>query len=211
MSSRGLFGVFGAVILFFVLASQWYEKQRERQPNAEAKNSEVLVRPYSPVFGAANAKVTLVEFLDPECETCGTIHPMVKNLVNEFDGELRLVVRYMPFHENSVDVAYLLEAAREQKKFWEALALFFSKQPEWARHEDPRPELLLGYLESIGVNMERINNSLELEPEPLQRIQQDYDDGVVLNVVHTPTFFVNGRMVDGIDYQLIKSAIRREL
>jgi protein-disulfide isomerase len=58
---------------------------RQRQAEAEAAaaaapaaDQALLIRPYSPSFGPADAPVTLVEFFDPSCEACRAYHPVVQ-------------------------------------------------------------------------------------------------------------------------------------
>jgi protein-disulfide isomerase len=72
----------------------------------------LLIRPHSPTLGPAQAPVTIVEFFDPECEACRAMYPIVKQVMADFDGRVRLVIRYMPLHRNSVYAALLLEASR---------------------------------------------------------------------------------------------------
>ena len=75
------------------------------------KTDENLVRPDSPAQGPENARVILVEFLDPECEACRAFYPTVKKILKEYEGRIRFVVRYMTFHSNSVLAASATEAA----------------------------------------------------------------------------------------------------
>jgi protein-disulfide isomerase len=70
--------------------------------SAPSVAESTLIRADSPAMGNKDAKVTLVEFLDPECEACGAIHPMVKELKFKYESKMRFVVRYMPLHGNSV-------------------------------------------------------------------------------------------------------------
>ena len=78
-------------------------------------------RPHSPVFGNPAAKVTIVEFFDPSCETCRAFYPIVKGIVTSSFGQVRLVVRYAPLHKGSDTAVKILEAARQQGKYWEAV------------------------------------------------------------------------------------------
>ena len=60
-------------------------------PNAG--QAERLVHPDSPTLGPSDAPATPVDFLDPDCESCRAAYPIVKNLLAEFENEIRLVVR----------------------------------------------------------------------------------------------------------------------
>jgi len=202
-----LAGIAIALVAAFVIAANLY--QTEEQAAVEAAppvNAELLIRPHSPILGPADAPVTLVEFLDPECEACGVMHPIVKQVLAEFEGRIRLVARYMPLHRNSAYAASLLEASREQDKYWVLMDAFFARQGEWARHDAPKPELLPMYAGWLGLDVARLKEAAS-NPEIAQRIQQDQADGRALGVRGTPTFFVNGRPLPQIGYEPLRDAI----
>ena len=177
---------------------------------ASTLRSTFLVRPHSPALGPQDAPVTVVEFLDPECESCRVMYPMVKQLMTEFDGRARLVVRYMPLHGNAVYASSLLEAAREQDKYWEFLEIMMARQPEWASHAAPRPELLLTYAPMVGLDVERLKADAE-NPQIRIRILQDQTDGQSLGVTGTPTFFINGGELMRLSYGDLRNAILAQL
>src|SRR5690606_22881454 len=85
---------------------------------SQLEKQEQLIRPHSVTFGPSDAKVTLVEFLDPECESCRAFFPFVKQLLDEYKNDLRLVIRYAPFHPNATQAIKIMEAARKQDKYW---------------------------------------------------------------------------------------------
>jgi protein-disulfide isomerase len=187
------------------------KEQRTQQVATQAKTDPaIFVRPHSQALGPANAKVTVVEFLDPECESCRASFPMVKQLLAGYGGRVRLVVRYMPFHKNSVYAASALEAAAQQGKFWEMLAVLFENQPLWGDHHAPKPELIPEYAQQIGLDMTAFNASIN-SPRHKEVIETDREDGKKLGVVGTPTFFVNGRLVDPLGYDTLKGMIDQEL
>lgn len=206
-----MLGISACLITIFLLAAYWYRNQERKEANTRTmKNADLLVRSYSPSLGPSDATVTIVEFFDPECEACRAFFPIVKSLLNEFPGKVRLVLRYMPFHKNSMYAATVLEAARKQGKYWEALELMFARQPEWASHHAPRPELLTGYMKSLSLNMDALGASLE-DMEPKSKIQQDQQDGTQLGVTGTPTFFVNGKLLQRLDPEELRTAIKDAL
>ena len=151
-----------------------------------------LVRPHSPVLGPANAPVTLVEFLDPACEACAAFSPIVKQIQLLYADDVRVVVRYAAFHQGSDEAVRLLEAARMQGKFDEALTALFNGQPEWAAHHAPDTERAWQIVEATGVNLARARRDAKsAKADAVLRI--DAEDVVALKVDRTPTFFVNGR------------------
>lgn len=187
--------IVGLVIIvggYFVAKNIYQTNTKEELSFLARTNSQIFVRDYSPRYGNHEAKVYLIEYLDPECESCRKFYPQVKSLLEMFKGKVQLVVRYAPFHQNSQIAIRALEAARMQGKYWEALELLFEKQPEWGNHHNPRPELIFDFLQSLNLNMERLKKDME-SPLITKMIEQDYEDLRILNVRGTPSFYVNGR------------------
>lgn len=173
-------------------------------------NPTTLIREHSYSKGPADAKVTIVEFFDPECEACRATHPILNGLYNEYSGKIRIVYRYTPFHTNSVYASSVLEEAREHGKFEEALSILFKNQPVWGSHHDPRPELIPDYMEKIGLARNLFDRDIVIAKHKA-KIELDQKDGRELLVELTPTFFVNGRKLNSIGYVHIKAAIDESL
>jgi len=210
-----LAAVAATLLGLFVLAANLYRPANDApEPNPDSSastlRSSFLVRPHSPTFGRQEAAVTIVEFLDPECESCRVMYPMVKQLLTEFDGRVRLVIRYMPLHGNAVYASSLLEAAREQDKYWDFLEIMMARQPEWASHAAPRPDLLLTYAPLVGIDVARLKADAE-NPQIRIRILQDQTDGQSLGVTGTPTFFINGSELLRLSYGDLRNAILAHL
>lgn len=211
------------VVVAAVVGASYYRKsvQGERRGNANADGP--LVRPDSPALGPADAPVTLVEFLDPECESCGAFHPTVKKILKDYDGKVRLVVRYMPFHPNSVLAATVTEAAGEQGKYWEMQELLFRRQPEWgeihghgghaaarAARREPPPVLFERYAAELGLDVGRVRAAVA-QNRYAAKVERDRRDGQSLGVTKTPTFFVNGRQLARFSQQDLRALIEDEL
>ena len=177
---------------------------------AASTGQPLLVRPHSPTLGAANARVSIVEFFDPECEACRAMYPIVKDVMKEFDGQAKLVIRYMPNHPNSRSAAALLEAAREQNKYWEYLEIMMFRQPEWASHHAPRPELLLAYAAEVGLDVKRLQADA-MRADIRARIEADQSDGLALGARQTPTFFINGKPLMQLGHEPLRGAVQAAL
>lgn len=210
--SKSLLAVVVAVLVaVFVVGANWYRGRESADVDEAASGGAAqLVRPYSIAQGPASAPVTVVEFFDPECEACRAMYPIVKQVMAEFDGRVRLVIRYMPLHQNSAYAATLLEAARAQNKYWEYLEIVMLRQPEWASHSAPRPDLLMTYAPLAGLDVEQLRLATT-DPELKSRIQQDEADGVALGANRTPTFFINGKVLAQLGYGPLRAAIEAEL
>lgn len=199
------------LIIFFAAGAWLYKtKEKERIGFLALENFKTFVPDHAPVMGADIAQVYVVEFMDPECESCRAFHPIMKMLMNEFEGKIKLVIRYAPFHGNSEYIIKVLEAARKQNKYWEALDVLFQYQPYWGDHHHPQPELVWTYLPQAGVDIEKAKADLD-DPASVQLIEQDRKDGMALGVRQTPTFFVNGRQLESFGEEGLRQLITEEL
>jgi protein-disulfide isomerase len=208
----------GAVVVIAAfLGARYYQESLQSERISTAANSP-LVRPDSPTLGPADAPVTLVEFLDPECESCRAFYPTVKQILKDYDGNVRLVVRYMTFHQNSALAATFIEAAGEQGKYWEMLETLFRWQPEWGeRHGEPhhtqsKPPVALfeKYAMELGLDVDKIKSAVA-QNRYAAKLERDKSDGQSLGVSKTPTFFVNGRQLARFSEQDLRSLIDEEL
>lgn len=164
----------------------------------------------APTLGAADAKVHIVEFLDPACETCALFFPMVKNWMNEVPGQIRLSVRHVAFHEGADHAVRALEASRRQGKYWETLEALLGSQTQWTRHHKVLPEQIEPAIASVGLDMEQLRadmNSMQV----LQRFEQDKRDAITLKISKTPTYYVNGRPLPSFGAQQLADLVREEL
>lgn len=178
---------------------------------------ETLLRPDSPTLGPADAPVTVVEFLDPECESCRAFNPTIKKILKEYDSRVRLVVRYMPLHPNSLSAATFTEAAGEQGKYWQAQEILFQKQPEWGtKHGQPAGAqadintLFRNYATELGLDMGKMDGAFA-ENRYAAKLERDKKDGQALGVRQTPTLFVNGRRLARLNESDLKALIEEEL
>lgn len=214
-----LLAVVGLVAIAGVLGASYYRKSVEKAPEPGTKIREELRRDDVPVIGPADAKVTVTEFYDPECESCAQFHPKMKALQKEFEGQVRFVYRYATFHKNARLAALYTEAAGEQGKYWEMQTKLFEKQPEWGeRHGHDAPstppppanDLFDKYAKELGLNMDQLKASVA-DPKTAARIDRDMKDVAALRVNRTPTFYVNGRILSQFGDQYLRSLIRDEL
>lgn len=200
-----LVGVIAVVAGIFAFMRTQYREQKQDTVNTKA--SEYLIRDNHASIGDPSAKVTLVEFLDPECEACAAVDPTIKGLVKEFEGKVYFVVRYMPLHKNSMLAAAALEETRASGKYFQALSTLFYAQPQWASHHDPKPELIAVILKKLDIDIMDIKPA-DLIEKHRAHIERDQADGKALGVVGTPTLFINGQIVDDMSYQGLKARIQ---
>lgn len=207
------------VVIAGVIGASYYRGEVQKAP-VTPDNSQVLVRPDSMTLGPADAKVTVVEFLDPECESCAAVAPQVKALLKEYEGKgVRFVARYMPLHRNAKLAAQYTEAAGEQGKYWEFQEKLFAMQGEWGEKHGPGAHtaptapvstLFEKYGKEIGLDPQQLNAAAG-KIEYQQKAERDLNDGRALGVRGTPTFFVNGRKLARLSMQDLRAMINEEL
>lgn len=200
-----------ALIFGFLFASNAYKKHQAEKLSFMAKeNASTFVREHSQTLGSDDAKVYLVEFMDPACETCAAFTPLVKQMMTAYPGKIKLVLRYAPFHDGADYFVKILEAAKKQGKYWETLDIMYRSQPYWASHSNPQPQKIWQFLPQAGVDIEQIKKDMN-DPAIAALIAQDIADAKTLDVRKTPGFFVNGRPLQKFGYQQLQELVQSEL
>ena len=212
MNQKWIFG--GAVtllLLVFVVATMSYKTETsEQSAQVVNRNRDRLVRMHSPTLGNAQAKVEIVEFLDPACETCSKFYPLVKQMMAANPSDIRLVLRYAPFHNGSEAVVAVLEAARKQGKLWPVLEALLASQAAWAPNHTAQVDLVWKQLDGLGLDLEKLRADMNA-PEIGRIIEQDLADAQALNVTKTPEFFVNGQPLPSFGFDQLKALVDRAL
>lgn len=203
-----------SVVVVLLVAAAWMLlfNSKATQPSQPAitSNAAALASEHSPMLGAANAKVHIVEFLDPACETCATFFPVVKQMMADNPDRIRLSVRHVPFHQGSEYVVRLLEASRRQDKYWQTLEALLASQSQWAPHHTVQPDLVWPVIAGIGLNTDQLIADMKA-PEVEQRMQRDIDDARALKVTATPEYFVNGRPLPSFGLQQLQGLVGEAL
>lgn len=171
-----------------------------------------LIRPHSPIIGPTDARVSIVEFFDPSCEACRAFHPIVKQILAAFQNDVRLVIRYTPFHQGSDEAVRIIEAARLQGKFLPVFEALLAGQPQWAVHGAPDLNKAWEFARSAGLDVERARRDANSN-EITRVLSQDVADVKANNIRGTPTFFVNGKPLPSFGpqqlYDLVASEVQR--
>jgi protein-disulfide isomerase len=144
------------------------------------------------VLGDPAAPVTVLEYGDYECPYCAAAAPVLRRLVEESDGGVRLVYRNFPIadrHPYALTAALAAEAAGAQGAFWPMHDLLFVKQD---RLDDAS---LRNYAERLGLDPDRIVGAAA---QPFgDKVEADFAAGIEAGVAGTPTVFVDGRQFSG--------------
>jgi protein-disulfide isomerase len=154
--------------------------------------------------GSATAPLTLVEYGDYQCPSCGAAHPIVTELRRALGSRMRFVFRNFPLtqiHSHAQDAAETAELAGTAGKFWEMHDLLFEHQDALERED------LGDYAAELGIHPERVRSALR-NGDFSQRIREDFLSGARSGVNGTPTFFIQGERYDGsADFESLLRAL----
>ena len=207
--------IFGLTVLVLIIAfmfgSSYYKgKQAEKIGFMAQENASIFIRDHSQIVGSDDAKVYLIEFMDPACETCAAFSPIIKQIMDANPGKIKHVIRYAPFHHGADNFVKILEAAKKQGKYWETLDIMYKSQRYWASHSNPQPQKIWQFIPQAGVNVEQIRRDMN-DPAIAKLIDQDLADAKTLNVRKTPGFFVNGKPLQTFGSRQLLQLVQDEL
>jgi len=203
--------VVGILVVALVVAALRYDSNKAGPSQTDdAARLEALASEQAPMFGDPGAKVHIVEFLDPACGTCAAFYPMVKGWMAQVPGQIRLSVRHVAFHSGADYVLKVLEASRNQDKYWETLEALLMSQRQWVQNHVVQPDQVGPAIAGVGLDMERLMADMDSD-EVAQRIERDAQDAVTLKVSKTPDYYVNGRPLPSFGQQQLADLIREEL
>lgn len=164
----------------------------------------------APVLGSANAPVTIVEFSDYQCPYCGRhfqeTYPLIKSQYVD-TGKAKIVFMDFPlgFHEQALPAANVARCAGEQGRYWEMHDLLFENQATLGT------ETYKNLAQQLGLDMAKFNSCSE-SGKYNSDIQADQTYGGQVGVGGTPSFFINGKQLEGAQpFSAFKAAIDAEL
>lgn len=159
-----------------------------------------------------NPAVTVVEFLDFECEGCRAAYPIVEQLRADYGDRVEFVVRYFPLsgHYNAERAARAVEAAAQQGQLEAMYHMMFDTQPEWGEQRTAADDVFRGFADDLGLDKAAFD-AVYNDPATVDRIRIDQRDGEALGVLGTPTFFVNGEEVPVRQADDLRNAIEDAL
>jgi len=152
--------------------------------------------------GAAQAPVTLIEYSDFECGFCRVAQGVVREVLAEYPGRVRLEFKHypLPSHANARPAALAAEAARQQGMFWEMHDRLFA---DAARLDAAG---LREHARALGLDLARFEAAMA-GPEAAAAVDRDIAEGGRNGIPGTPTFFVNGQQAANYDIASLRSAI----
>lgn len=150
--------------------------------------------------GNLDADLVIVEYGDYQCPYCGAAYPVLKELMSQFGSQIKFVFRNFPLsemHQYARPAAIAAEAANLQGKFWEMHDAIYENQRELNEN------FLMKLAEKLKLNIPQFEKDLE-SIKLAEKVDADFESGIMSGVNGTPSFFVNGKKFDGGAEDLIE-------
>lgn len=167
----------------------------------------------APALGDPNAPVTIVEYSDFECPVCRNLHDVLRGLLPNFAGKVRVVFKDFPIEQlhpwaRTAAIAGHCAYGQDPGAFWKLYDLIYDNQDiisagnAWTKMTE--------YAGQSGLNIDTFKSCMA-SPEAGAAVNASRANGETLEVTSTPTLFVNGRRMVGADERLLQQYINYEL
>jgi protein-disulfide isomerase len=178
-----------------------------------AENRAQIQMNDAPSLGDSNAAVTLVEYSDFECPVCRNLHDVLRGLLPNYAGKVRVVFKDFPIEQlhpwaRTAAIAGRCAYQQDPKAFWKMYDFIYDSQGiisaanAWTK--------MLDYAGQSGLDAEAFKSCMA-SPEAGAAVNASRANGQQLDVNSTPTVFVNGRRIVGADAHLLEQYINYEL
>jgi len=164
-----------------------------------------------PLKGSEDAPVTIIEFSDFQCPLCEGFYTETLPQIEEAyikTGKVKFIYRDFPLrntHSYAQKAAEAAECADDQGKFWEYHNMLFENQDALKITD------LKKYAADLELDTEKFNTCLD-SGEKEEEVNADLKDGESYRVGGTPTFFINGQVLEGAyPFEIFQNIIEQEL
>jgi protein-disulfide isomerase len=168
-----------------------------------------------PSRGPADAKVTIVEFSDFQCPFCSRGYQILEEQVlPEYEGKVRFYFKHLPLksiHPWAEGAAVATECAAQQSPdaFWKMYHATFKAQREI--NQDNLKTKMTEFAKNAGLDETKFAQCYDGKTA-LPRVEKDVAEAAAVGANSTPTFFINGRRLEGAQpLENFKAIIDEEL
>ncbi len=203
--SRNAWIIF-VVICVTILGGLIYLSRQDKVQVGEVKTNKIVKATAASgnigdhVFGSSEGKVLLIEYGDFQCPACGSAHPILKEISQEYKDDLTFIFRNNPItqiHPNAKVAAAAAEAAGLQGKYWEMHDILYEQQTTWSNASiDDRQAFFIDMAKEVAVpDIDKFKKDLS-SSKVSSKINFDLALGRKDNVSATPTIFFNGKHLE---------------
>src|SRR5262245_1617671 len=200
-------GVAGSIVYSLLHAPPRADAEAKRGPRRPRRvvgnvTNEELLKPGSLpdlVIGQANAPITIVEYASMTCNHCANFHNTVLPTIKEKyidSGKVKLIFREFPLDERAALASMVARCAGDDKTM-PLISMLFSKQEEWATAKQDFLPKLFKFGQQVGFTRQAFDRCRQDE-KLIKSIIAVRDRGnTAFGVNSTPTFFINGKRMEG--------------
>lgn len=193
--SKQFMAILGVLILGFVGFIVFAGKDTKTVTNDKGEKSTVTTSEHT--LGKGTKKVTLLEYGDFQCPSCGQYFSITQEVIKKYGDQITFQFRNFPIpeiHPNAMAAHRAAEAAAKQDKFWEMHDMIYERQQLWSNSKNP-VQMMEDYATELGLNIEQFKKDYQ-SAEVNAIINADLEAGKEKKVKGTPTFFLNGEEID---------------
>jgi len=202
------FAIIAAVLAAAIGVGAFLLRSTRPQPSTTSSSTASPVA--SPTALTPKSVVTIEEFGDYQCPPCGALHPVVKNLKNEYGDRVRFVFYHLPLtqiHKHALEAAHAAAAAGLQGKFLEMHNLLYESQNAWSEAGDLRP-IVVNFARQLGLDVDRFTRDMDgARVDAL--VSADVRRANAMGVNATPTLFIDGQLIE--NENLTVENLRKEI
>ncbi len=184
------------------------KKSIKKWVGTQTKKNQVeiyLKKPIRPVFdvkigdapfmGKADAKVEVIEFSDFQCPFCKKGEEIMKGLRKKYGDKIKIAFKQfpLPFHNHAKMAAEASLCAKDvggNEKFWSLHDVMFENQAKLDKNS------LLDAAFKLGLDKKLFETCLT-SGKFTAKVEADMEEGKKVGVKSTPTFFINGKIING--------------
>jgi protein-disulfide isomerase len=184
-------GIIAAIAAFWIFT----------KPAPTGKPTEhIYISPSASKEISSDKKITFVEYGDYQCPYCGQSHPALKQVIETYKDKVIFQYRNYPLtqrHPNALAAAKAAEAANVQGKFWEMHDKLYENQASWETVGDPL-STFSQYAKDLGLDEDKFKTDYQSSAIN-EQINADIKAGNDLKVTGTPTYILDGKVVDATE------------
>lgn len=212
-SSRNFYVALAAIVVLGAVALGYAATRKaDAPPPSRVVDPALAAQAEGHLLGRPDAPVKIIEFSDFECPYCAQFATVTepdvrKRLVETGEASFRYYDYPLPMHGNTWPASHAAACAEEQGKFWEMHDRIFAGQNEWNTQATSNPKRVFqGYVRDLGLDVPKWEQCFDSQ-KYLRKLQANVAEGDRRKINGTPTFYVNDRQFEGIEYDRLKALV----
>lgn len=205
---KRFWAIIGIIIVIFAGILMINNKDKE-----DSGSTNTSAKPTNHIRGKTDSKVKLVEYGDFQCPYCGQIYPVMEQVYDKYKDKVAFQFSNLPLnqiHQNAYGAARAAEAADKQGKFWDMYHLLYQNQSTWSESTSAT-SIFNGYAQQLNLNTDQfkkdftsssVNATINADKNAFNKTGES---------MATPTFFLNGKKVQGTSLEEFSKLLDTEL